>query len=573
MVNTIVRRCRMENERKKCYFYAKVDMFINPLKRNIFFVIICAQFFCTVIHAQDFDQTGVTLLRAFGTNLNGAGIRVGQPEAPIDTEGFDWEVNPDYVGQPVSLFTYYSNGVSSTMFPNSLGGESIHADGVGWNFYAVASGVATNVAHVDNYNADYFVTEESDTIGSVTNYIFTLPSSNIDDSVVNQSFIFVDVVSNQYVNAASNEQAAADSTYDNYAAKYNTLFVGGAGNGTPTYVSPPATCYNGIGVGVYNGSSSVGPTIDNGRCKPDITSFGPGGDTSYSAPYVSASAAILIQAGLRGDGGADTNSAANMITVKTLLLNGAVKPADWTNTPPSPLDFRYGAGMLNVFNSYEQLAGGKHNCNFSTNIPEGTAHPPVATAASMPILNGWDFETNTSTSSKDAVNHYFFNITNSAGDTAFTLTATLAWNRHQSEMAINNLKLFLYNAANSNLVASSTSVVDNVQHVFVSQLPQGRYDLQVWKAGGADIVSGSEPYALAWGIFSESLAVTRSGTNFCLSWPAYPAGFAVVSTANLTPPDWSTNNIPAPFYTNQQNVVWLEPTNSAQFFRLQTPNF
>ena len=39
-----------------------------------------------------------------------------------------------------------------------------------------------------------------------------------------------------------------------------------------------------------------------------------------------------MQAGLRGDGGSDTNAAADMRTIKALLLNGAVKPADWTNS-------------------------------------------------------------------------------------------------------------------------------------------------------------------------------------------------------------------------------------------------
>ena len=124
-------------------------------------------------------------------------------------------------------------------------------------------------------------------------------------------------------------------------------------------VNPPATCYNGIGVGAYGGSSSIGPTLDNGRAKPDITAPGLR-TTSFSTPQVAGAAAVLMQAGLRGDGGGDTNSAADIRTVKALLLNGAIKPADWTNHAASPLDTRYGAGVLNVFNSYKQLAGGKH---------------------------------------------------------------------------------------------------------------------------------------------------------------------------------------------------------------------
>ena len=545
----------------------------DVLKRKIIAILAGAFFICAPAWAQYYYTAGVTLLRDLNTNLNGAGIRVGQPEAPVDQAGFDWEVSPSYAGQPVGIFSYISNGVVETGFTNSLGGESGHADSVAWNFYGLTTGVATNVLHMDNYNANYFAQEREEPEGSTTNYTLDLPSSNILDSVVNQSYIFAVYVDGVYYNCGSNEQAVLDSAFDNYAVQYATLFVSGAGNGSPTYVSPPATCYNGIGVGVYEGNgSSPGPTIDNGRCKPDITAIAPGGDTSFSCPLVAGSAAVLLQAAARGDGGT-TNCATNMMTIKALLLNGAVKPADWTAVAPSPLDFRYGSGVLNVFNSYEELAFGKHVYNFATNIPEGTAHPPVVLSAAVPALSGWDLNTNSSTSSKDGVNHYFFNITNSSPAAPFALTATLVWNRHKNQSAINNLALYLYNAANSNLVAASTSVVDNLQQVFVPQLAQGRYDLQVWKAGGS-YVTASEPYALAWQMTSESLGVAKYGTNICLSWPAYPAGFAVAAATSLNSPiSWSTNNLPLPVFTNNQLMVWTSATNSEEFFRLQTPNF
>ena len=338
-------------------------------------------------------------------------------------------------------------------------------------------------------------------------------------------------------------------------------------------VHAPGTSYNCIGVGDSDGSSSVGPTIDNGRAKPDIVA--PGGGTSFSTPYVAGAAAVLMQAGLRGDGGSDTNSAADIRMVKALLLNGAIKPADWTNNLPSPLDTRYGAGVLNIFNSYEQLAGGKHGWNFSTNIPAGSAHPPVVITNSIPVLSGWDFNTNTSSSfpsSQDGVKHYFFNITNISGNAAFTATATLVWNRHQNKTNINNLDLFLYNAANSNLVACSTSLVDNVEHIFLPRLPQGRYDLQVWmSASGINAFNNSEAYALAWEFFSPSAAIAKSGANISLAWPVYPAGFVVETATNLISPAWSANNIPPPVVTNNQNVILLNATNTNQFFRLRRP--
>jgi hypothetical protein len=524
--------------------------------------------------AQTLDAVGVTVLRAVTTNLNGAGIRVAQVEANNgDTNGIfhgtnSWEVNPTAVGQPTALFTYASALGTSTSFTNGVGDESTHADAVGIFFYGttnqysadpLVAGVATNVAHVNNFEAGYFF-----------NSIIGLPNpSNINDPVVSQSFIFGYVPSQVPVA----EQQAVDSAYDNYAAQYNTLFISGAGNDGPAggTVAPPSTCYNGISVGAYGSTaSSVGPTEDNGRAKPDLTTAGLAGLTSFSTPYVSGAAAVLMQAGLRGDGGSDTNSAADIRTVKALLLNGAVKPADWTNNPPSPLDARYGAGVLNVFNAYEQLAGGKHGWNFSTNIPAGSAHPPAVLTNTVAALSGWDFNTNTSSFTTDGVNHYYFNVTNAVRNAAFTAAATLVWERHQNQSGINNLNLFLFNAANSNLIACSTSLVDNVEHIFTPALASGRYDLQVWKAGGST-VTASEAYALAWEFFSTTLDAVKSGTNIFLSWPVYPDGFVLQTGTNLAPPvAWSTNN-PAPFVTNNQNVILLNATNTNQFFRLLRP--
>ncbi len=512
--------------------------------------------------AQNLDIIGVTLLQSVMTNLNGAGIRVAQPEANTDGNTNNpsaFEVSPGAVNLPAIRFAYISAAGTTNIFPNSVGNESGHADGVAQNFYGMSAGVATNVVHVDNYDADYFY----------NSVIAAIIPPNINDRVINQSFIFGSVP--DQVTIAQQQQI--DQTYDNYAAQYNTLFVSGAGNGGS--VCPPATCYNGIGVGVSDGSSSYGPTIDNGRCKPDI--IAPGGATSFSTPFVSGAAAVLMQAALRGDGGSDTNSAFAIQTIKALLLNGAVKPADWANTTSSPLDNRYGAGVLNVFNSYEQLAGGKRGYVVSTTVtPAGGAHPPTGATGSIAVLNGWDFNTNTSSSTADTVNHYYFNVTNGMNGATFMATATLAWNRHRTKSSINNLDLFLYDAANSNLVACSTSLVDNVEHVFVPKLAPGRYDLQVWKAAGipsGTIVSSAEPYALAFAFTAPAITVTGVETNVVLSWPLYPAGFCVEATPDLATPVWSTNGFPSASFTNNMNSLLLNASDPVRFFRLRQPNF
>jgi len=500
--------------------------------------------FVPAARAQSLDQIGVTLLRKMTTTVDGSGIRVAQPEAQ---DGGNWEINPasSQVQQPVSHFTFTSDLGSATNFPNALSGVSGHANNVAEHFYGLTNGVATNVAHVDSYDAWFFI----------TNYLYNLAPMPPTE-IVNQSFTWGAV--------SVSDQQWLDSKYDNYEEAYGTLFISAACNGfINPQVCPPGTAYNSISVGAYGGDSSIGPTPDNGRCKPDLAA--PADETSYSTPQVAGAAAMLMQAALRGDGG-DTNAASNVRVIKALLLNGAVKPTDWTNSNSSPLDARYGAGVLNVFNSYEQLAGGKNNSSATNLIPIGAAHLPIAATNFISAMSGWDFEALSSTATNDAVNHYFFNATNGF------VAVTLAWNRQLGATNINDLDLFLFNAANSNLVACSTSRVDNVEHIFLPKLVAGSYDLQVLKNGGTNVVSDDETYALAFEFAPTKLYLSRTGTNAVLTWPAYPAGFCVEATTNLTTPTWSSNVFPTTL-TGSTNILTLPATNAAQFFRLRQPSF
>ena len=418
--------------------------------------------------ASNLDTIGVTTLRTLVPSLTGAGMRVAQPEAGSPT----WEVNPATTGLPASLFTWlFSAGTAST-YPNALGQDSGHADEVASNFYGLAIGVSTGVTHVNNYEAGYLADTLVPTLAA-------MPAA-----VINQSFIVGAQVS------------STDLSYDRYVATYNTVFCSGVGNGGAP--SSPSTAFNSLSVGSSSGGgTSVGPTSD-GRCKPDLSA--PGDLTSFSTALVSGCATILMQAGARGDGGTGTVSAAtNALTIKALLLNGANKPAGWTNTSTQPLDYLYGAGSVNVLNSYRQLRGGEQTATVSNTMSVGGAHLPPNTASNVSARRGWNFATIATTMSpqRDAVHHYFFDLRNDS-NRVFTLTATLVWNRQFNLTTINNLDLFLYDAGNSNFIAASQSAVDNVEHLFVTNLPPRRYDLQVWKHGGFSAATQNETYALAF---------------------------------------------------------------------------
>lgn len=500
----------------------------------------------------DLDSIGVLLLRAVSGDLNGAGIRVTQVEAPDSTnELVTFQVTPSQVGHPVSLFTYFvgpplhPSEQSSESYPNSLGGRSGHAVAVANHFYGIPLGVSTNVLHVDNYEANYFFDR-------------IVPDNiAIHSRIVNQTFIVPSDVA---------DQRLFDSAYDNYAAEHGILFISGIGNGGA--VNPPATSYNGIGVGAYGGASSIGPTPDNGRAKPDIVA--PAEVTSYSTPQVSGAATILLQAALRGDGGADTNAAADSRTIKALLLNGAVKPSNWTAPAPSPLDPRHGAGVLNVFNSYNQLAGGKHGAIETSVVPSGAAHPASTALSSVPSLHGFDFDSIESSAGSETVQHYLFDLSSGISNALFTCTATLVWNRQSGQTDINNLELFLYEVQSGQLIAASTSAVDNVEHIYVQNLPQGRYDLQVLKRNGG-MVSASETYALAFEFFAMPLSIAMDNSSVRLSWPDYPAGFVLQTTTNVVDStSWSPVNV-IPIHTNRRQEVILDAMDVGRFFRLKRP--
>ena len=519
--------------------------------------LICAAGWPTRIWSVVPTDSGVPEFRAVTTNLDGSGITMAQPEASLTMDLLTWEVNPANTAQTNPLLTYTTFNGATNEFPNALGFDSGHADAVGDILYGATDGIAPGVARVDNFEADFFY----------ENYLCNTNLPGLGDAVVNQSFTFGTL--------AVADQEMVDSEYDNYAEQNQTLFISAANNlGNSPVVCAPGTAYNCISVGAYvNGTyaNSPGPTRDNARCKPDLTAVGT--ETSFSTPLVAGAAAVLLQAALRGDGGAATNDAADLRTIKALLLNGAVKTPDWTNSCTSPLDARYGAGVLNLLNAYEELIGGEHHFVSSCETPLGGPHPPECPPGCIGTLSGWDFNTNISDAASDTVNHYYFRTGPGSTRAPLAVTATLVWNRQLNQSNINHLSLFLYDCDHSNVVAGSASLVDNVQHLHVPRLMPGCYDLQVWKAGGlpgSNVVSAAETYSLAWAWVSPSLTMIPCGRSVMLSWPLYPAGFAVESNTNFYSPNWTTNQLPAPIITNGENFLKLNCSGPGQLFRLSS---
>ncbi len=481
---------------------------------------------------------GLGALLTANPDLNGSGINVAQVEAslnhspPPDT----FEVNPAQVNQPQSKFTYINSSGTQTTTYNPTDGSS-HADGVGALFYGGAAssgssptGVAPGVTSISNYDAGGFagynvgLTENTATqmITPTTNQHATVNNA----AVINQSFIFP--VPSGFSSAQADEYLQnIDWGYDSYVNTYHSVIVSAVGDysstsGQPDMINAPATAYNSISVGTYGGATEVGPTFD-GRSKPDIVA--PGGASSYAAPLVSGAAALLIQAGNQAAGytvasagsWSQSQYAANAVlpqTVKALLLNGAVQPTGWTHTDTAPLDARYGAGVLNVNNAFQNLAAGRTAVTVS-NTDAAVLSTPTITQGS-----GWDVESLSNNGPHPGstpvtyVNHYVFTAATIKAGSGDAFKATLVWNAQTTTTGGGTnltfsekqtpIYLELFNAQTDALVSESVSTVDNVQQVDALLMPGTNYDLQVLTSG-SNFVS-SDTYALAFSTTAISIA-------------------------------------------------------------------
>ncbi|MBK8478783.1 MAG: hypothetical protein IPL39_21615 [Opitutaceae bacterium] len=234
--------------------------------------------------------------------------------------------------------------------------------------------------------------------------------------------------------------------------------------------------YNLIVVGVTSGEHNSGPTRTEvpGRAKPDIVA--PTQYTSGGTPTVAGCAGLIIAKAKLDPALA---FARDPRAVKALLLAGATKEPipTWSHTPTQPLDAHFGAGQVNIAHSYHMLLGGRQAA--------GTAWAP---------LDGWD-KAITSSSSR-----YFVEVP--VGQVA-TLSAALVWHRIITPNAnwstltpsLADLNLRLATATASfgvgTTVAESRSTIENVEHLYETSLPAGRYVIEVTGPSGT-------AYGIAW---------------------------------------------------------------------------
>jgi len=212
------------------------------------------------------------------------------------------------------------------------------------------------------------------------------------------------------------------------------------------------------------------------------------GDTIYNAERSEVIKAALLA-------GADRR------THNTVSIGGStpniddyrVKAEDRTT---SGLDRRYGAGQLNIYNSYQIIAGGEQNCKEDAPVTAGRIG-----------RYGFDYDSFFGgLGGSNTVASYYFSV----GENLVGLCASLVWNIaiqgdlgsvFNEDARLYNLDLFLYDITEPHkphLVASSTGFRENTENLWVRLAKKSKYMIQVKSGAGQNAFIWD--YALAWRI-------------------------------------------------------------------------
>jgi subtilisin family serine protease len=245
--------------------------------------------------------------------------------------------------------------------------------------------------------------------------------------------------------------------------------------------------------------------------------------TSFAAPHITASVALLQEFGdkqLREKQSNWSLDSRRHEVMKTVLLNSAEKIKDtgdgfllgmtrtildkqnnnWFKSdayqnPETPLDMQSGTGQLNVFRAYQQFSAGQWK-------PDNLV-PPL----------GWDFNTITTKQIKD------YQLKSSLPQGSF-VSLTLTWDRlvelndtnnnqtydlgeNFTDQGLNNLDLYLMPADSNNIedsVCSSSSKVDNTEHIFCPIPSTGDYKIRIYYS--QQVNNKNQTYSLAWWTFN-----------------------------------------------------------------------
>lgn len=480
-------------------------------------LILGLLFFNTYAHADFKNDIGYTNLRA---ELNAQGVTIpdGSGVQVLLAEACGNSVDDDNDPETPPICLAWMPDITSTQFQGKVltdnsgstsGLFSNHATGVARLFFGNTSSIARNIDTVDTYLADHWL--EDGYLQTTNPGLLPTISSN---RIANHSWVgsVGDAPEEQLIDSEILRRVDWLVNRDEFI-QFVGLTNGGA---NPALLG---SAFNAIAVGRSDGghgqgSTAVDSTYQSGRARPDLVA--PLTATSSATPVVAAASALLIETAhnelsLSTDPQATTteNRAGDAIynaerseVIKAILMAGAERNdsannitdyrSSTTTQTNNGLDSRFGAGQLNIANSYHILVAGEQNSAEDTQNGIGAIN-----------LMGFDYDPDfggVATSNTEA--SYSF----STDQQAESLYVSLVWNIRieagqnggfdgTAQLYDFNLNLFDVTGAPT-LIASSSSHNQNTENLWVALDSNHDYILKV--AAGSNQAAFSWDYAIAW---------------------------------------------------------------------------
>ena len=468
--------------------------------------------FCYGIALADYkDDIGYTrLLQEQGASVpDGNGVPVTQAEVSTG-EPSAYMPNVADVQFTEKIFT----DVTGT---NPTGSSSDHATEVGKLFYGTSSSIAPGINTVNIYSAGGWLRDDFLHANNSR-----LKPNSVPDRIANHSWI-----SDTTDDAADLEVVKrVDWTVEND----EFIQIIGLSNDAAVNLPLLSAAFNVIAIGVTDGTNgrstvSLGGAYVSGRTRPDLVA--PFVNTSSSTPVIAAAAALLVDFGhataslstdpvetstSTRDGNIIFNAERSEV-VKAVLMAGADRVTNNTTNPDpdtpkditdyridpanqsaNGLDVRFGAGQVNIYNSFQILSAGEQNSIEDTN----TVGTSIGT-------HGFDYDP--SFGGAGGGSNVTGSYTFSTGDVPVMMTVALVWNIEVSDdstssfpgiATLYDLDLHLYDATGGSrvLLVESVSTIDNTENLWV-RLDAGKdYLLEVTPKEGQSPFQWD--YALAW---------------------------------------------------------------------------
>lgn len=434
------------------------------------------------------DQIGLTELRSrpHALKADGSGISIAQVEASGSGAASPDAGNTDFHG---IRFSYL--GIQHQV--------SNHATDIGLHIYGESSGIAPDVRNVKLFSEDSFVGLSG----------LESPTTQVPKR------LGVSIINNSWIGASSSDDENRDilRRLDFLAVRDNVLIVNAVDNGFGTPVPTlMASSYNGLAVGIPNGSS-VGPVTFDGapRAKPDLVAPLP--NTSEATAVVSGAGALLMsEAKAR-------RMPVNALATKAMLMAGAQHLDGYERGLPGteddqavPLDYMQGAGQLRIDNSFDILVAGRQSPG-NGNHPKGwalaKANPRKAQVYTMNFRAAVPEFSAILTWDREIPNGAKYKYSTFAQRTPVLADLDIALQKKSGRQWLP--------------VFRSASEADNVESIFAQDLDAGIYRL---------VVTGDmkENYALAWySDINQPVQVLPSPTPVIIQPPGiiHPLSFAV----------------------------------------------